>query len=63
MYTYEISGLKAIIYKDGEEFSVVGPWSENNPSGPRVWAEGFCEGENNQLLAPDPEPTPEPTEE
>jgi len=55
-YTYEISGLKAIIYKDGEEVNVVGPWAEDNPNGPRIWAEQFCEEANNP--APEPEPIP-----
>lgn len=73
MYTYEINGLKAIIYKNGDEISVVGPWAEDNPNGPKIWAEAFCEDENAKLLNPElnvpaapvnvPAEDPSPTEE
>jgi len=57
MYTYEVDGRVAIIYKDGVKVDEVGPWDANNPNGPRIWAEQFCEGANNP--APAPEETPE----
>jgi len=56
-HTYEIDGLKAIIYKDGKKINEVGPWDVNNPNGPRIWAEMFCESANAPAL--EPEATPE----
>jgi hypothetical protein len=61
MYTYEVDGLVAIIYKDGVKVNEVGPWDVNNPNGPSIWAEQFCEGANNP--PPVPEPAPEETPE
>ena len=57
MYTYEVSNNKAIIYKDGVEFDIVGPWHPDNPSGPATWAEQWCIAAN--APAPEPEATPE----
>lgn len=42
MYTYEINGRFAIIYLNGVKVDEVGPWAEDNPNGPSIWAENFC---------------------
>lgn len=63
MYTYEISNNKAIIYKDGVEFNIVGPWGPEHPNGASIWAEAFCEEQNNPPISTEPTPISEPTEE
>lgn len=59
MYTYEINGRTAIIYRDGVKVDEVGPWDANNPNGPKIWAEQFCEEANRPAPEPDPIPSGE----
>lgn len=59
MYTYEVNGQTAIIYRDGVKIDEVGPWDVSNPNGPRIWAEQFCEDKNRPAPEPDPIPSGE----
>lgn len=41
-WTFNIDGRYAVIYKEGVLVERVGPWAEDNPDGPAIWAESLC---------------------
>jgi hypothetical protein len=47
MWTYEVSGEYALIYKNGTLDWKMGPWDVvSNPDGPGKWAEELCKYRN-----------------
>jgi hypothetical protein len=47
MWTYEVNGEYAILYKDGIMDWRMGPWDiVGNPDGPAKWAEEVCNHRN-----------------